>query len=44
MRRWVRYLGERSDISELMAVADLVVLPSYREGFPRFLLEAAVIG
>ena len=41
---WVRYLGERSDIRELMAVADIVALPSYREGFPRVLLEAAAMG
>ena len=43
-RGWVRYLGERSDIRELLALSDLVVLPSYREGFPRVLLEAAAMG
>ena len=43
-RGWVQYLGERSDIRELMAVADIVALPSYREGFPRVLLEAAAMG
>ena len=43
-RGWVRYLGERSDIRELMAMADIVALPSYREGFPRVLLEAAAMG
>ncbi len=41
---YIRYLGERSDIRELMAMADVVVLPSYREGFPRVLLEAAAMG
>ena len=40
---WLRYLGERSDIRELLAVADVVALPSYREGFPRALLEAAAM-
>ena len=43
-RGWVRYLGERSDIRELMAMADVVALPSYREGFPRVLVEAAAMG
>ena len=40
----VRYLGERPDIRELLAIADVVVLPSYREGLPRVLLEAAAMG
>jgi len=40
----VRYLGERSDVRELMAMSDIVVLPSYREGFPRVLIEAASMG
>ncbi|MBW1697318.1 MAG: glycosyltransferase family 4 protein [Deltaproteobacteria bacterium] len=37
----VNYLGQRSDIRELLQLADLVVLPSYREGTSRVLLEAA---
>ncbi len=40
----VRYLGERSDVRELMAMSDIVVLPSYREGFPRVLIEGAAMG
>ena len=43
---WVRegiveYLGEADDVRPFMADADCVVLPSYREGTPRSLLEAA---
>jgi len=37
----VKYLGFRSDIKELIQKCDIFVLPSYREGVPRTLLEAA---
>lgn len=37
----VAYLGKRNDIDQLIAMADAAVLPTfYREGTPRFLLEA----
>lgn len=39
----LRYLGERDDVREILAIADLVVLPSYWEGTPRALLEAAAM-
>lgn len=43
---WVRegvvsYLGVRDDVRPFLAAAHVVVLPSYREGLPRALLEAA---
>lgn len=40
----VEYLGIADDVKPYMAAADCVVLPSYREGVPRSLLEGAAIG
>jgi glycosyltransferase involved in cell wall biosynthesis len=40
----VEWLGKRSDIGELLRDADLAVLPSWREGLPKSLLEAAASG
>lgn len=36
----VRYLGARDDIAELLKASFMLVLPSYKEGFPRTILEA----
>lgn len=40
----VDLLGHVDEIDEVIALADIVVLPSYREGTPRVLLEAAAMG
>ena len=37
----VEYLGDTDDIRPHIAASDVVVLPSYREGLPKILLEAA---
>lgn len=36
-------LSNRNDIPELLACADIFVLPSWREGFPRSAIEAAAM-
>ncbi len=40
----VRYLGVADDVRPHVAAAHCIVLPSYREGVPRTLLEAASMG
>lgn len=40
----VRCLGERSDIEALYQQSHIAVLPSYREGLPKSLVEAAACG
>lgn len=47
--RWVAdgivtYHGPTDDVRAVIAASDCVVLPSYREGVPRSLLEAAAMG
>ncbi|WP_052065683.1 glycosyltransferase [Thalassospira australica] len=49
LRAWqqeglIDWLGKRADIPDLMTKADLAVLPSWREGLPKALLEAASCG
>jgi glycosyltransferase involved in cell wall biosynthesis len=48
LNRWIRdgvieYLGTVDDVRPHIAAASAVVLPSYREGLPRSLLEAAAM-
>ena len=40
----VEWLGRRDDMPEIMRDAAIVCLPSYREGVPKALLEAAATG
>ncbi len=39
----VKYFGQINDVKKALAEADLIVLPSYREGTPRTLLEGAAM-
>ena len=41
---YVEYLGATTDVRPYIAQADCVVLPSYREGVPCTLMEAAAMG
>src|SRR5690606_15126711 len=40
----VEYVGEQEDVRPWLEQAHVVVLPSYREGMPRVVLEAASMG
>jgi glycosyltransferase involved in cell wall biosynthesis len=49
LKKWsregfVEWLGHRHDIAELLSQSSIACLPSYREGLPKFLLEAASCG
>jgi glycosyltransferase involved in cell wall biosynthesis len=49
IREWVdegllTWLGHVDDMRGLLGAVDIVVLPSYREGLPRTLVEAAACG
>ena len=40
----VLYVGYKKDVRPYLAAADALVFPSYREGFPRVVLEAGAMG
>lgn len=41
---YVKWIGFVKDMSEVYSVSDIVVLPSYREGIPKSLIEACAAG
>lgn len=44
LEKYVKFLGFRKDIPELMNISDVLVLMSQREGLPKVLLEAIAAG
>jgi glycosyltransferase involved in cell wall biosynthesis len=40
----VSYVGYKKDVKPFLMAADALVFPSYREGFPRVVLEAGAMG
>lgn len=40
----VKLLGQRDDVDKILAITDVFVLPSYREGVPRSVIEAQAMG
>ncbi|NJL10430.1 MAG: glycosyltransferase family 4 protein [Calothrix sp. SM1_7_51] len=40
----VKFLGQRLDVPQILAAADLLVLPSLSEGLPLVILEAMAVG
>jgi glycosyltransferase involved in cell wall biosynthesis len=40
----IEWLGQRSDVPAILADSHIACLPSYREGLPKFLLEALAAG
>lgn len=44
VERSCKFVGAREDIADVLAAADVVVLPSLSEGFPFVLLEALAMG
>jgi glycosyltransferase involved in cell wall biosynthesis len=43
LQQHVMFLGHRSDVRALMTQADVVILPSQTEGFPRTIWEAMIL-
>lgn len=49
IRKWeeeniIEYWGYKKKMSSIISLATVIVLPSYREGFPKVLMEAAASG
>jgi glycosyltransferase involved in cell wall biosynthesis len=40
----VRFLGERTDVPDILAATDLMLMPFWREGFGRVAIEAMALG
>lgn len=40
----LKYVGSQADVRPYMAISDILVFPSYREGFPNVPMEAGAMG
>jgi glycosyltransferase involved in cell wall biosynthesis len=40
----IRFLGQRTDVPDILRAADIFTLPSHREGMPRSIIEAMMTG
>jgi len=43
-KKYIKYIGFKKDIKKNIFNSDIIVLPSYGEGFPKILIEAAAAG
>jgi len=43
-KKYIKYIGFKKDLRKTIFNSDIVVLPSYGEGFPKILIEAAAAG
>ena len=43
-KKYIKYVGFSNNIKNYLNISCIAVLPSYREGFPKFLIEASAIG
>ena len=41
---WIEWWGHKTEMERVLPLASIIVLPSYREGLPKVLLEAAAVG
>lgn len=44
LKNHILLTGRRDDIPELLKISDIFILPSYREGMPRSIIEAMAMG
>ena len=40
----LEFWGHQEDMNKILGQASIIALPSYREGFPKVLIEAAAVG
>ncbi len=39
-KKTIHFMGTRTDVKDILSISDIFVLPSYREGMPRSIIEA----